>query len=97
MDNRTTPVLWAAVMLAVLAGAPAFSRELAGGQPNESQLDLHGHYINRTGQTVHQPAHSLTGDIPTGATAECRDGEYSFSRHSSGTCSGHGGVANWLR
>jgi hypothetical protein len=33
---------------------------------------------------------------PRGATARCRDGTYSFSRHHSGTCSHHGGVAMWL-
>jgi hypothetical protein len=34
---------------------------------------------------------------PEGATARCRDGDFSFSRHHSGTCSSHGGVAVWLR
>src|SRR5438309_6018529 len=33
---------------------------------------------------------------PVGATARCRDGTYSFSKHRSGTCSHHGGVASWL-
>jgi len=33
---------------------------------------------------------------PPGATARCRDGTYSFSKHRSGTCSHHGGVAQWL-
>ncbi|MGQ4601001.1 DUF3761 domain-containing protein [Nocardia sp. R6R-6] len=33
---------------------------------------------------------------PDGATAQCRDGSYSFSRHRSGTCSHHGGVDHWL-
>jgi hypothetical protein len=33
---------------------------------------------------------------PPGATARCRDGTYSYSRHRSGTCSHHGGVAQWL-
>lgn len=33
---------------------------------------------------------------PDGATAQCSDGTYSFSRHRSGTCSHHGGVARWL-
>ena len=33
---------------------------------------------------------------PPGATAQCRDGTYSFSQHHSGTCSHHGGVARWL-
>jgi len=34
---------------------------------------------------------------PAGATARCRDGSYSFSKHHSGTCSHHGGVAAWLK
>lgn len=33
---------------------------------------------------------------PVGATAQCRDGTYSYSQHRSGTCSDHGGVATWL-
>jgi Protein of unknown function (DUF3761) len=33
---------------------------------------------------------------PAGATAKCADGTYSFSQHRSGTCSHHGGVAEWL-
>jgi|SRR5581483_399596 len=33
---------------------------------------------------------------PPGATARCRDGTFSFSQHHSGTCSHHGGVAQWL-
>ncbi|HKB94327.1 MAG TPA: DUF3761 domain-containing protein [Gaiellaceae bacterium] len=33
---------------------------------------------------------------PPGATARCTDGTYSFSQHRSGTCSHHGGVAQWL-
>lgn len=32
---------------------------------------------------------------PNGATAKCRDGTYSFSAHRSGTCSRHGGVAQF--
>jgi hypothetical protein len=34
--------------------------------------------------------------VPPGATAKCRDGTYSYSQHRSGTCSHHGGVAEWL-
>jgi hypothetical protein len=33
---------------------------------------------------------------PTGATARCRDGTLSYSEHHRGTCSHHGGVADWL-
>jgi len=41
------------------------------------------------------PALSI-GAPPPGATAQCRDGTYSYSQHRSGTCSHHGGVAVWL-
>jgi hypothetical protein len=63
---------------------------------DESQLIEHGSYVNKDGQVVHSPAHSITGKTPAGATAKCRDGTFSFSRHHSGTCSHHGGVASWL-
>lgn len=33
---------------------------------------------------------------PPGATAQCRDGNYSYSTHHTGTCSGQGGVRQWL-
>ncbi len=33
---------------------------------------------------------------PTGATALCKDGTYSHSKHHTGSCSHHGGVAQWL-
>lgn len=39
---------------------------------------------------------ALAGSAPPGATARCRDGTYSYSKHRSGTCSHHGGVAKWL-
>lgn len=63
--------------------------------PDESQLREHGHYVNHDGQVVHSPAHARNGGVPAGATAKCGDGTYSFSRHHSGTCSRHRGVAEW--
>lgn len=40
---------------------------------------------------------STTGNTdPTGATAKCKDGTYSKSKHHSGTCSKHGGVDQWM-
>jgi hypothetical protein len=65
--------------------------------PDESQLVEHGHYVNKTGQEIHAPAHSKNGAAPTGATARCSDGTFSFSQHRSGTCSHHGGVSGWLK
>jgi hypothetical protein len=65
-------------------------------EPSESQLLEHGRYTNRKGESVHSPAHTKDGKAPAGASAQCRDGSYSFSHSHRGTCSGHGGVAGWL-
>jgi Protein of unknown function (DUF3761)/Glucodextranase, domain B len=53
-----------------------------------------GTYVNAAGNTVCRPEQSPT--VPAGATAKCEDGTYSFSESRSGTCSHHGGVAEWL-
>jgi hypothetical protein len=68
--------------------------ELSG--QNEAELEEHGHYTNKRGNLVHSPAHSKSGAIPNGATAQCRDDSYSFSQSRRGTCSRHGGVGQWL-
>jgi hypothetical protein len=40
---------------------------------------------------------SSTRDAKSGSpTARCKDGTTSYSAHHSGTCSGHGGVQEWL-
>lgn len=53
------------------------------------------YYTNSRGERVRRPTRSETGP-PAGASAQCRDGTYSFSRSRRGTCSHHGGVARWL-
>jgi Protein of unknown function (DUF3761) len=58
-----------------------------------------GTYQNSSGACISdptQPDPSQPQTPPPGATAECRDGDWSYSQHHSGTCSGHGGVAQWL-
>ncbi len=64
-------------------------------QVDESQLDNADSYVNKFGKQVHSPAHSKHG-TPHAASAKCRDGTYSFSKHHSGTCSRHKGVDEWL-
>jgi hypothetical protein len=59
-------------------------------------LSNDNYYTNIDGNTVHSPAQTSNGAAPAGATAQCRDGSYSFSQHHSGTCSSHGGVSSWL-
>lgn len=53
-----------------------------------------GYYINSNGNVVQSPTYSQS--VPAGASALCKDGTYSFSKHRSGTCAGHKGVKKWL-
>lgn len=95
--TRNTLRAGAAIAMALLFSASsAFAYVAPGTTPDEADLSNHNTYTNRDGNAVHAPARSLSGKAPEGATARCRDGTYSFSRHHSGTCSRHGGVAGWL-
>jgi hypothetical protein len=76
-----TALLISAPWMPVLAEVPAC-------------VDHPGYYTNVDGKQVHRPV--CANSAPPGATAQCRDGSYSFSLHHSGTCSGHGGVHSWL-
>lgn len=83
------------------AGRPGNSRGSRGrsqaarsaGTPSQGGASS-DYYTNVDGERVHRPVFSRSA--PGGATARCRDGSYSFSRHRRGTCSHHGGVARWL-
>jgi Protein of unknown function (DUF3761) len=69
-------------------GTPSASPPSTGGGT------CSGGYINVDGNCIPRPRHAPS--VPVGATAQCRDGTYSFSAHHQGTCSHHGGVATWL-
>ncbi|MFL5471759.1 MAG: DUF3761 domain-containing protein [Gemmatimonadales bacterium] len=72
------------------------SRELLRSTPVRNAVNPGRGYINSRGQWIPSPAQTLDGEAPDGATARCRDGSYSFSQSSRGTCSWHGGVDEWL-
>lgn len=65
-------------------------------EPNDAELQKHRHYNAKNGHEVHSPAKSTHDQSPTGASAKCRDGSYSFSQHRPGTSSHHGSVGVWL-
>ena len=78
-----------------------YSKYLTNKQENKSKTTYTNspkstvkYYTNSKGERVQSPTHY--NSPPTGATALCRDGTYSFSRGRRGTCSHHGGVARWL-
>jgi len=52
------------------------------------------YYENSSGHQVHSPSCGNESEPPH-HTATCRDGSVSYSEHHRGTCSYHGGVANW--
>ena len=80
-----------------LLGLLAFQTTLAAPPPPAPAQPIEqGDYVNSDGARVHRPAHTRSGKPPAGASAQCRDGTFSFSKHRRGTCSGHGGVSAWL-
>jgi Protein of unknown function (DUF3761) len=85
---RRILVLWL-VLAALVAGSAtaAQARPVASVVPSCAV----GYYKNADGKCVRRPSHD-----PRGATAQCRDGTYSYSQHASGTCSHHGGVRRWI-
>ncbi|HEX4466860.1 MAG TPA: DUF3761 domain-containing protein [Solirubrobacteraceae bacterium] len=72
----------------------AKQREVAAREQESASSCTNGTYVNSAGNTVCKPESVPTA--PSGATAKCVDGTYSFSESRSGTCSHHGGVAEWL-
>lgn len=53
-----------------------------------------GYYENTYGNEVPRPY--VAPSKPANASAQCADGTYSFSQSRRGTCSHHGGVAEWF-
>ncbi len=76
--------------------APAPVKQITQPQPSASALSNDNYYTNVDGKQVHSPAYSPSSCSSIGASAECRDGTCSFSQNRRGTCSHHGGVAEWL-
>ncbi|TML73063.1 MAG: DUF3761 domain-containing protein [Actinobacteria bacterium] len=96
-------VITAALLLSIAAGSASAKPSVSSLPTVTAQSAIHriafaapycstGYYKNVNGICVHRPSSN-----PSGATARCRDGSYSYSRHASGTCSHHGGVLRWIR
>jgi hypothetical protein len=77
---------------------PVVAQDAPADVPAEAcALTTNNAYTNVDGNIVHSPARCTDGQVPAGASAQCQDGTYSFSENRRGTCSGHGGVTQWLR
>jgi Protein of unknown function (DUF3761) len=87
------------VRIATLIAATALAAASIGLAPTAAASPQCGDgpdYVASSGDCVHDPEPASTP--PSGATAICQDGDYSFSEHphSGGTCHGHGGVKQYL-
>jgi hypothetical protein len=84
-----------ALALMVAAASPVAAKALRPSQPASSAAQTdNDYYTNASGHRVHRPV--AAASEPASATAQCRDGTYSFSEHARGTCSHHRGVAHWI-
>ena len=86
-------VAFALLALPAPAHLPAVGAAPAEARPPATRCGADT-YLNTRGRCVHRPVRA--NSAPAGATAKCRDGSYSFSQSRRGTCSWHGGVAQWL-
>ena len=92
-DTTTTTV--APPPTTTVAPPPPVTTHAAAAPPPQNDVACSAdQYRNVDGVCVNRPV--AAPGPPQGATAKCKDGAYSFSQHRQGTCSGHGGVAEWL-
>jgi hypothetical protein len=78
----------------VRAAAPKAAPKAVTAPATKSSSCGAASYVNSSGNCVRRPVAAATA--PSGASAKCTDGTYSFSQHRQGTCSGHRGVSQWL-
>jgi hypothetical protein len=91
-NDQTAAVRLRLALLGCLVPLLAGAGSAAAAHPHAvAPLCRAGYYENVDGRCVERPDANAKG-----ATARCRDGTYSHSRHASGTCSGHHGVAVWI-
>ncbi|MEU1627128.1 DUF3761 domain-containing protein [Streptomyces sp. NPDC020096] len=84
-------------------GARKFKRAAAAVLVATALLVPAGEAQAATSRPAARCAHHTTGVCapwvrhPRGATAQCKDGTFSYSAHFSGTCSHHRGVRYWFK
>jgi len=86
---------WCSVSRGAQSGYVA-ERYLGENAPDVASIPEGRGYTNSDGVRVRSPQRTRDGQVPAGASAQCRDGSYSFSLHRRGTCSHHGGVSRWI-
>lgn len=88
------PIGSAAALINASTAYPSFTPDVAGQYVVALKVTAGG--VATGSATVTISVSARTPSYPAGATAICKDGTYSYSLTRSGTCSHHGGVAQWL-
>lgn len=78
-----------AAAILVIACSPSIARS------KPACHDAGGTYVNISGHVIQDPTCVSPSVHLQGESAICRDGSHSMSEHRRGTCSRHGGVAQW--
>jgi hypothetical protein len=84
----------------VLVVLPTYTAEVAMPRSNQYSGNASSGDGSSGGNSSSGGSSSSGGAVVgggSGATAVCADGTYSYSAHRQGTCSHHGGVAQWLK
>jgi hypothetical protein len=84
---RLTSLLLSTVLLVACTFAPALARTNHSNSTHRSST-----HKPKKPKATNADSNSSR---PSGATARCADGTVSYSAHRQGTCSHHGGVAEW--
>lgn len=91
----TCSAQWCKVTYATTTGS-ATKESIDAAKLPAAPTDISRGYRNSQGQLIPFPRKTPDNQPPPGASAQCRDGSYSFSATRRGTCSHHSGVARWL-
>lgn len=84
-------------ILVILTISAILAPSAVNAQAVQAQITVQtcakGYYKNSKGTCTRSP--NKAPAWPSGASAKCVDGTYSFSQSRRGTCSHHGGVSVW--
>jgi hypothetical protein len=86
----------------VLVVLPTLTAEVAYPKANQKSKNASTSHSGQNSGNQNNSAGGSSGsgapvDNGSGPTAICNDGTTSYSAHRQGTCSHHGGVAQWLK
>lgn len=96
MKVKETAAATPAASMPAAATAPAAAATTVAAAPTAKASTMTKAAPEAKASESKAPTMAASSTDPVGATAKCKDGSYSHSKHHGGSCSNHGGVADWL-